>query len=380
MPFPNRHFTLLAGRGRFCKACIIGWGDRAPAYDVIRSAWKDTVLSRAKTPPSSFESFWEQAVHDGFVEVKSEAVKASDFQFNNVELSGENASTGDFVLGLYSKVGLTDSRHAHNPWLQELPDPVTKVTWDNYVCMSPAAAEKRGITDGDLVRLATATGAVIELPALIQRGQHDRMLSIALAYGVRGTERFAKIGPQWLESRPTVGPNELVGKNAASFIEFRDGNVQFTRSQVTLEKVRGRHELASTQRYDSLEIPRNVAPHGGEVRDIVQETTLSEFARDPHAGTPETHHHGGKQLWAEDHPKSNHHWGMVVDQNRCTGCSACLIACQSENNVPVVGKDEVRRQREMHWIRIDRYYSGNDDDMQTAHQPMMCQHCDNRAL
>ncbi|MEO8498540.1 MAG: 4Fe-4S dicluster domain-containing protein, partial [Planctomycetota bacterium] len=135
--------------------------------------------------------------------------------------------------------------------------------------------------------------------------------------------------------------------------------------------------LASTQQHHTLEVPRNVAPHGAEVRDIVQETTLAEFAKDSHAGTPHAHHHGDTQLWAEDHPKTGHAWGMVIDLNKCTGCSACLIACQSENNVPVVGKDEVRRQREMHWIRIDRYYSGDDDDLGVAHQPMMCQHCGN---
>ncbi len=153
--------------------------------------------------------------------------------------------------------------------------------------------------------------------------------------------------------------------------------MRLTQANVTLERVRGRRDLASTQLHHSLEVPRNVAPHGAEVRDIVQETTLPAFAKDPKAGTPEAHDFGDKQLWAEDHDKTRHHWGMAVDLNCCTGCSACLIACQSENNVPVVGKDEVRRQREMHWIRIDRYYSGEDDDIGVSHQPMMCQHCDN---
>ncbi len=168
-----------------------------------------------------------------------------------------------------------------------------------------------------------------------------------------------------------------MGKNAAAFVELRNGAMHVSSANATLEKLGGRRELATTQQHHSLEVPPAVAPHGAEVRDIVQETTLPAFAKNPHAGTPEGVHHGDAQLWSEDHPKSGHHWGMVVDLNCCTGCSACLIACQAENNVPVVGKDEVRRQREMHWIRIDRYYSGEDDDLHTAHQPMMCQHCDN---
>jgi len=211
----------------------------------------------------------------------------------------------------------------------------------------------------------------------IQPGQHDRVLAIALAYGVLGTERFVDIGPQWLEARPTVAAGERVGKNAAVLRQIRSAGCQLDNIPVSLQKIAGRRELASTQEYHSLEIPRNVAPQGAEVRDIVQATTLGAFATDPSAGTPESHHHSESQLWAEDHAQTGHAWGMVVDLNACTGCSACLIACQSENNVPVVGKDEVRRQREMHWIRIDRYYSGSEDDIQVTHQPLMCQHCDN---
>jgi molybdopterin-containing oxidoreductase family iron-sulfur binding subunit len=203
------------------------------------------------------------------------------------------------------------------------------------------------------------------------------VLAIALGYGVRGTDRFADVGPRWLEARPTVARGELVGKNAASLLEFGDGAMQLTRTSVSLEKLPGRRELASTQTHHSLEVPRNVAPRGAEVRDAVQRTTLPAFVRNPSAGKPVVHHHDDVQLWAEDHPLTGHHWGLVIDLNCCTGCSACMLACQSENNVPVVGKDEVRRGREMHWIRLDRYYSGDDDDIDVAHQPMMCQHCDN---
>ena len=351
-------------------------GQTASAYDIVRAIWQNDILPRAKAP--SFQAFWDKAVHDGFAEVTPRAVAVGPFRTSVVKPVPNAATTSDYCLSLYSKVGLTDSRHAHNPWLQELPDPVTKVTWDNYVCVSAAIAEKLALTDGDVVSVSIGeNGNRLELPALIQRGQHDRVIAIALGYGVKGTDRFANIGPQWLESRLTVKPGETVGKNAAMLIDGREGSLRYSRSDVTLRKIGRRHDLAATQEHHTLEIPRNVAPHGAEVRDMVQHTSLAAFARDPQAGKPEQHMSSAVQLWAEDHPKDGHAWGMSIDLNACTGCSACLVACQSENNVPVVGKDEVRRQREMHWIRIDRYYAGEDDDLTVSHQPMMCQHCDN---
>ena len=348
------------------------------AYNILRASWETNILPRAAGNKKAFREFWDQSVHDGFVEVTPVQSKVGEFTQEAVSLVPHDATTGDYCLTLYSRIGLTDSRHAHNPWLQELPDPVTKVTWDNYVCISPATAEKLGLIEGDVVRVATAgDSASIELPVLLQRGQHDRVISIALGYGVTGTDRFANIGPQWFEGRPTVEKGEFVGRNAAPLIRAINGTLQLVRSDVTLNKTGRRRELASTQEHHSLEIPPNVAPHGAEVRDIVQLTTLAAFAKNPEAGKVEHHFGPEVQLWAADHPKNGHRWGMTIDLNACTGCSACLVACQSENNVPVVGKDEVRRQREMHWLRIDRYYAGDDDDVSVSHQPMMCQHCDN---
>ncbi len=352
------------------------WSGREDsAYNLLRDHWRTAIFPRAKV--SSFQAFWDQSLHDGFAEFEAPAATLGDFQMDAVAAVGVEATDGGDILVLYSKVGLTDSRHAHNPWLQELPDPTTKVTWDNYACVSPATADRLKLADGELVRVETSAGVSIELPALTQPGQHDRVVAIALAYGVRGTDRFANIGPQWLEGRPTVAPGERVGKNAAELIAVRDGRLHYDASGVTVTKAGGRRDLATTQEHHSLEVPPHVAPHGAEVRDIVQATTLADFAKDSHAGAPHAHHHGDTQFWAEDHPRTGHAWGLVVDLNKCTGCSACLIACQAENNVPVVGKDEVRRQREMHWLRIDRYYSGAGDDVDVAHQPMMCQHCDN---
>jgi len=203
------------------------------------------------------------------------------------------------------------------------------------------------------------------------------VLAIALAYGCKGTDRFAKIGPQWFEARPTVPKEELLGKNVASLVEFRDGTRQTSLVGITLTKTQRHRELAITQKYHSLEVPAEVAPYGGELREVVERTTLPAFAKDAHSGAAEHHFAGDPQLWPEDHVQEGHAWGMVVDLNKCTGCSACVIACQSENNVPVVGYDEVRRQREMHWMRIDRYYTGEGEQMDIDHQPMMCQHCGN---
>jgi Fe-S-cluster-containing dehydrogenase component len=138
-----------------------------------------------------------------------------------------------------------------------------------------------------------------------------------------------------------------------------------------------KHPLASTQTYHKLTVPENLAPPGAERRPIVQETSFAEFKKNPHAGQIKHHDFGPEKLYPDDHPMDGHHWAMAVDLTACTGCSACVIACQAENNVVVVGKDEVRRRRDMHWMRIDRYYSGEGDDVDVVHQPMMCQHCDN---
>ena len=355
-----------------------GASENVSAYELLQARWNEDVLRQAMKP-REFQEFWDHAVHDGFVALKP-AKDASAKEFDGSAIKSVAVQEhGEFSLQLYHKIALSDSRHAQNPWLQELPDPITKVTWDNYICISSKAATDLDLADGDLARVeADEGGASIELPVLIQRGQHDRVVSIALAYGVAGTERFTNIGPDWIEAVPTVKENERVGKNAAGMLKTGGASpLARFRGSVKLTKTNGNRPLAKTQQYESLEMPVDIAPPGAKKRDIVQSTTLAAFKHDPHAGAPHAHDFGDKQLWPEDHPKNAHWWGMTVDLNRCTGCSACLIACQSENNVPVVGKDEVRREREMHWIRIDRYYEGDDDDMRTSHQPMMCQHCSN---
>ena len=151
---------------------------------------------------------------------------------------------GLFGLVLYPKVGMLDGRHAHNAWLQELPDPVTKVTWDNYASLSPSAAQKLGVEDGDIVRVAADGASPIELPAFVQPGQHDATVAIALGYGRAGTDRFAKIGPPWFEARPLAG---LVGANVSALVTAADNVRQYSGRAVRVTKTGRRRQLASTQ-------------------------------------------------------------------------------------------------------------------------------------
>jgi len=352
-------------------------GSTQHTLSLVQATWKDQIFRRQQRV-STFQEFWDNTLLAGFAEVDPRPVSLDAFHADAVKLIGGPAVGKSYSVVLHSKLSMPDSRHSHNPWLQELPDPVTKVSWDNYVSLSPAAAKAEGVSDGDVVEVRVDDVAV-DLPAHIQPGQHDQVLAIALHYGCVGTDRFAKIGPQWYEGRETVGENGLVGTNAASLLSLDNGGLHYVCTGATITAMGRRHVLATTQEYNSLDVPKEIAPHGALRREVVQETTLDEYKKDPHAGAPPhaARHELQPQLWPEDHPKEGHHWAMVIDLNACTGCSACLVACQSENNVPVVGRDEVRRRREMYWIRVDRYYTGEDDGIQVSHQPMMCQHCDN---
>jgi len=354
-------------------------GNRTSAHDAIQAHWQDSVFPRRQVEETkSFREFWDNALRIGFAETKVDTKPFAEFAEGAIQPLMPTAAMDSFSLVLHSNVGMPNVRHAHNPWLQELPDPVTKLTWGNCVAISPNDAQRLNIQDGDIVLIAAKEDSTkIDLPALIQVGQCDGVVAIALGYGGRGTERFAKIGPQWLDSQESVSENGLVGVNASGLLHFRRGTLRYQRSDVTITKTSRHRPLATTQRYNSLEMPTDVAPYGGEHREIVQRTTLAAFVQNPEAGAVEHHVALEPQLWPEDHPRLGQAWGMVIDLNKCTGCSACVIACQAENNIPVVGYDEVVRQREMHWLRIDRYYSGEGDALDVAHQPMMCQHCGN---
>lgn len=299
----------------------------------------------------------------------------------------EGTEGGEIELVLYENTNMGDGRYANNPFLQENPDNITKVTWDNVVAVSKKYAESRGWIEKDIIKV-TKDGYSVELPLIFQPGQKEGTVSIALGYG------RTKSGSRFGESGANVFP--MVGTGGDTF-----GYSGLT--GVTLEKVGSAYPLAQTQIHHTID---DTGAIGNERTGIVVEMSLEEYKKKTEGGHGKDakHSHGGDgghghdehgggdhhddhffTLYGDDpvygsHTddfKKGHHWGMAIDLNSCIGCGACVVACNVENNVPVVGRNEVFRAHEMHWMRIDRYYSGDQENPEVTYMPMMCQHCDN---
>ncbi len=368
---------------RQAEQSLLIWADAAVQdyYQYVRNNWEKNIL------PSVGKN-WNELLQLGVVTATAKTAGAYGF---NMALDAVVASITasskalqkDIELHIYENIPMRDGKHANNAFLQELPDPVSKVTWDNYIALEPKQAEKLGYKEFDILTVKGANGYAVDLPVLIQPGQAMGTASVALGYG------RVKVGK--------AGDN--VGKNAFPFVSFSNGTLKYA-TTATLTATGGREELAQTQTHYSF-----------EGRNIIRETTLKDYLKDPASGSGNHHKHKVYDLWTTDkHEKLGNDWVMAIDLNACTGCGACIVACNVENNIPVVGKDEVRRRREMHWLRIDRYYSydqeptaaakgahgGHDggsnavtkekeiahleenqmNNVSVVHQPMMCQHCD----
>ena len=331
------------------------------------------------------ETGWDKALQDGVINPSSVA-GLTGASFNSSSVAGAVTALGSAKKGgkielvLYEKIGIGAGQGASNPWLQELPDPVTRATWDNYVIVSPALA--RTLLDIDLnnngqadayevnppkkVVKVTVNGKSVELPALIIPGTQPDTIAIAIGYG-----RSEKLG------KAVVG----TGKNAFPFASISGSSVSFTQADVTIVSTGDTYPVALTQTHSRYDTKQGVRT------EVMKELTLAEYKKDPTGirddrekelkpwGGLEKFEGQGTIYPVFDRPGIK--WGMSVDLNTCTGCGACVVACNAENNVSVVGKPEVLRGHEMHWLRIDRYFSGDMDNPNVVFQPMMCQHCDN---
>ena len=364
---------------------LLAWtGSSQTYYDAIQANWSDSLIGT---------SSWNTVLHNGFFQ--TEVTTENNYQ--GTSLSAEAAalaaaSSKGLELTLYTKTGMGDGQQANNPWLQEFPDPITRVSWDNYITVAAADAEAAGLKNVNVANGAlngsyaqvTVGGTTLTVPVLIQPGQAKGSVGLALGYG-------EKAG---LQEEMQVGVN--------AFALYNDFN---TVQEVSISLADGFHEFACVQLHNTL-MGRG---------DIIKETTLEVFnTKDKkywnaiplvsknHMEQEVTSE--GVDMWQNFDRSIGHHFNLSIDLNACTGCGACVIACHSENNVPVVGKTEVRRSRDMHWLRIDRYYSSEttfagdnetkdnidglgdslttfgemenpSENPQVTFQPVMCQHC-----
>jgi Fe-S-cluster-containing dehydrogenase component len=258
-----------------------------------------------------------------------------------------SASSGTIEVAFAPDARIHDGSFANNGWLQELPDPVTKLTWDNAALLSPDTARRVGVETGDIIRLGHDS-ASLQLPALIVPGQPDGVATLHLGFGRSGAEKIAS----------------GIGANACALWPATD---EFHLSGVSVQRVSDApaRELAITQTHWTM-----------EGRDQARSETVEQYRAEASAPPPRPR----KPLTIYDPQQrleSPLQWAMTIDLATCTGCSACVVACQAENNTPVVGHDDVVKSREMHWLRIDRYLEGGDDDPRVITQPMLCQHCEN---
>ncbi len=363
--------------------CLLSWTDNDTSYhDYLKETWAGQLSGKG----------WARALHDGVFEgsspVSVSAEMASSGSTSDIESLSEGQ--GGMEMVLYTKTSMGDGKQFNNPWLQEMPDPITRTTWDNYLMISKSDAEaleleneivSNGALNGSYVNITVDNITLKNVPVIIQPGQAKGSVGLALGYGKK----------EGVQEEMQVGVNAYpLYKNFKSF------------QNVKIEKAAGEHEFASVQMQSTMA--------GRE--EVVRETTLEIFnTKDKHAWNPVpevSYNHQeiptsdkNADIWTSFDRSIGHHFNLSIDLNACTGCGACVISCHSENNVPVVGKEEVRKFRDMHWLRIDRYYSAGDtfkeeqktleelpafenydvienpsyDNPEVAFQPVMCQHC-----
>ena len=354
---------------------------------------------RATKPPGDFATAWAKFLRDGFAPHVKPAEPRASFNADSARTVAQNLwspsqppteeSPEIVLVGSYA---VDDGRYSNNGWLQEMPDPVTKLTWDNGAMMSPVMAKKLGVENGDLVQIAVSekgTGSEpltreLIIAALVSPGHSDNSVTISLGYGRKmpGFETLPYSGGA-VESKPA----EMEQRGFNGYLLRTPLNPHFIAADgkqiesVKVTKVGRKYPLSITQGHFSI-----------EGRGLVREATLDHYREDNEfvkkvAGASEGEGHRPPTIYSHPPLDAPQQWGMAVDLNVCTGCSACVIACQAENNIPVVGKLQASHGRSMHWIRIDRYYASEKpfdqdhgewpENPEMVHQPMMCQHCEN---
>ena len=328
------------------------------AYELVRRSWS----SRPEVLPSGFDSWWSEALVRGSINGTASPQTVPSIRWDAVRTAHASVAAQKkrerIAINFVPSPAVHDGRFADNGWLQELPDPVTKLTWDNAALMAPALAARLGVARGDEVELRLRERS-LKVPALIVPGHADYAVTLPMGYGRSGAEAVAR----------------GVGANANA---IRVSSAPYADDDVVVTPTGSHRDLAITQEHWSLEgrgadilgvvaAPPPSRPQPDQSHKAADATVPSRKRRpltlyEPPA--PSTSGFGADQ------------WAMVIDLNTCTGCGACVVACQAENNIPVVGREGVLKSREMHWMRIDRYVEGPPEEPQVSVQPMLCQQCE----
>lgn len=354
---------------------LLKWSGNTTSYaDYLKNYWVAKLGSNDN---------YLKALQDGVIESTATVMGFPSFNGAGVAAAvaavGSAKKGGKYEVVLYQKASIADGRHASNPWLQEVPDPITRATWDNYVMMSPVLGKElfgidltnntqsdqyEAFPDKPVVKIKVGNKKEVELPVLLIPGMQQETIAVAVGYG-----RSEKIG----KAAAGVGQNvyHLASYNGTSVVNYAD---------VAIEKSDAKYKIATTQTHSSYE-----GRH-----EVVKEMTLAEYIKNPKKVLEEREEElkpwGGLENYEKQgtiypvYDRPGIKWGMSIDMNACYGCGACVVACTAENNVAVVGKSEVLRAHDMHWLRIDRYFTGDVNDaesIQTVFMPMLCQHCDN---
>jgi molybdopterin-containing oxidoreductase family iron-sulfur binding subunit len=326
-------------------ASFVGIVDKS-AYQILKEFWS------RRAPGADFESNWERWLASGVIANSAVPTVPVTIRFDGLTTAirdwaasrqREPPSPSGLEISFLGDYKVYDGRFGNNAWLQEMPDPITKITWDNAALFSPATAKHFGLKRDDVV-LLEYRGRRIEAPVFVLPGHADDVVSLPLGYGRSGSESVAR----------GVGFNAFLLRHSSA--PWFDKGVSVTKQKLV-------HRLAVTHDHWSM-----------EGRELAIEDTLEHFEQHP----GELDHLRGPtdSFYPVSYSKENYQWAMAIDLSRCTGCSACVVACQAENNIPVVGKAQVLRSREMHWLRIDRYFTGSVEDPGVITQPVACVHCE----
>jgi molybdopterin-containing oxidoreductase family iron-sulfur binding subunit len=342
---------LYDGKSAYEILAVLGGQAGATGHEVVRSYWQK------QKPGADFEQFWQTSLNNGVI--ADSALAPKPVKVNPaVTLNEAKTNAGGLEIVLRPDPSIGDGSFANNAWLQELPKPLTKLTWDNAALVSPASARKLGVTNGDVVKL-TAHGQSVEVPIWITPGHADDSLTLHLGYGRR---RAGHVGS---------------GRGFNAYLLSTTESLWI--SSATVEKTGKTYQLVTTQHHHIMGKEgeeREEESVAALQRKLVRGTTLEEFRKDPDMIQKEGEEEKGPSIYP-GYAYEGNAWGMSIDLNSCIGCNACVVACQSENNIAVVGKEQVANGREMHWIRVDAYFEGGLANPGVYNQPVPCMHCEN---